>query len=515
MLTFAPAAAGARAVGRSASRGRRAVRARASLLRGALRRATRRTAGAALAGVLPHRPVGRGDRALGRPRAAIASWAIGSGRARRSRSSRASSGAPGEARRPRLRPRQAVALLEQLPPGRELAPAMSTASSWGGRRTSRPCARRRARRRRRSSAIRAISLLGLRERSRNFRRARATLRARSGTREACSSSPEPSQTRSSCAIGDVGARRYDLAARSFDQGLTYCRTHGLELYRSIARISRAVRARRGPLGRCSRGRARARTASRASIILARRAQRARPRARATGRSRGPAAARGGAGARRADARATAHRTCCGGGSGSCLAQRRPAGSREATDDALAWPSRCRSAHDIACSRPGDGEPASKSRRKRRRWAVRARARRRRRGAAALWETRLPVRGCSRACSTRTTRSSCAARLDELQRLGARAPAAIVARRLRALGARDIRRGPRPTTRRNAARAHSSREPGPRTRRRGSSQCGDRGTPLPLAADGRQPRVSNPPQARRRHARRGRSQAATLGLLQDR
>lgn len=41
-------------------------------------------------------------------------------------------------------------------------------------------------------------------------------------------------------------------------------------------------------------------------------------------------------------------------------------------------------------------------------------------------------------------------LDELQRLGARPAAAIVARRLRELGVRDVRRGPRPSTRDNAA-----------------------------------------------------------------
>jgi DNA-binding CsgD family transcriptional regulator len=41
-------------------------------------------------------------------------------------------------------------------------------------------------------------------------------------------------------------------------------------------------------------------------------------------------------------------------------------------------------------------------------------------------------------------------LELLQRLGARPAAAIVSRRLRALGVRDIRRGPRPSTRTNAA-----------------------------------------------------------------
>jgi DNA-binding CsgD family transcriptional regulator len=41
-------------------------------------------------------------------------------------------------------------------------------------------------------------------------------------------------------------------------------------------------------------------------------------------------------------------------------------------------------------------------------------------------------------------------LDELQQLGARAAAAIIARRLRERGARDLPRGPRPATRRNPA-----------------------------------------------------------------
>jgi DNA-binding CsgD family transcriptional regulator len=41
-------------------------------------------------------------------------------------------------------------------------------------------------------------------------------------------------------------------------------------------------------------------------------------------------------------------------------------------------------------------------------------------------------------------------LEELQRLGARPAASIVMRRLRELGARDIRRGPRPSTSANAA-----------------------------------------------------------------
>ena len=93
-------------------------------------------------------------------------------------------------------------------------------------------------------------------------------------------------------------------------------------------------------------------------------------------------------------------------------------------------------------------------------------------------------------------------LDELQRLGARPAAAIVARRLRARGATGLPRGPRATTEGNPA-GLTAREMevlalvGTR-----SSQRGDRRAPLPRREDGRSPRLGDPAQARRRNARSG-------------
>jgi DNA-binding CsgD family transcriptional regulator len=71
-------------------------------------------------------------------------------------------------------------------------------------------------------------------------------------------------------------------------------------------------------------------------------------------------------------------------------------------------------------------------------------------AAELWaELRCPYEAAL-ALADSSDESALRRSHDELHRLGARPAAAIVARRLRALGARDIRRGPRPATRRNAA-----------------------------------------------------------------
>jgi DNA-binding CsgD family transcriptional regulator len=71
-------------------------------------------------------------------------------------------------------------------------------------------------------------------------------------------------------------------------------------------------------------------------------------------------------------------------------------------------------------------------------------------AAELWaELRCPYEAAL-ALADSSDESALRRSHDELHRLGAKPAAAIVSRRLRALGARDIRRGPRPATRRNAA-----------------------------------------------------------------
>lgn len=129
----------------------------------------------------------------------------------------------------------------------------------------------------------------------------------------------------------------------------------------------------------------------------------------------------------------------------------PAGAREATDDALELAVRTGSAFNIAHiqawrRRAGIEEPAH---------------------ALAGGPYALEVAGDAAAAAARWTDlgrpyeaavaladvgSEPALResLDSLTALGARGPAAIVSRRLRALGARDIRRGPRPATRSNSA-----------------------------------------------------------------
>ena len=90
--------------------------------------------------------------------------------------------------------------------------------------------------------------------------------------------------------------------------------------------------------------------------------------------------------------------------------------------------------------------------------------------------------------------------QELQRLGARPAAAIVARRLRERGARGVTRGPRATTPQSGRlTARSWRFRASRGR---LAQCGDRGTALSLPANGRPPRFRDPPQAWRPNTGRG-------------
>ena len=94
-------------------------------------------------------------------------------------------------------------------------------------------------------------------------------------------------------------------------------------------------------------------------------------------------------------------------------------------------------------------------------------------------------------------------LEELRDLGARPAAAIVARRLRALGARGVPRGPRPSTQENPAGPHHARARGARAGGRGTAQRGDRRAADRHPQDRRPPRLRDPAQARRPHPRPGR------------
>ena len=110
-------------------------------------------------------------------------------------------------------------------------------------------------------------------------------------------------------------------------------------------------------------------------------------------------------------------------------------------------------------------------------------------------------------------------LTTLQELGALPAAQLATRRLRALGAKGVTRGPRRATRANAAGLTPREIRGARAPRRGPPQRGDRAAALPLAPNRRPSRVGAPAQARRRLPRRGgrrpRSASVCSRQLQDR
>ena len=84
---------------------------------------------------------------------------------------------------------------------------------------------------------------------------------------------------------------------------------------------------------------------------------------------------------------------------------------------------------------------------------------------------------------------------ELQRIGARPLAALVARELRDLGARDIPRGPRRSTPRERRRADDARAGCARAPRRRATQRRHRRPARRVAPYGRPPRLVDPPEAR--------------------
>jgi DNA-binding CsgD family transcriptional regulator len=73
-----------------------------------------------------------------------------------------------------------------------------------------------------------------------------------------------------------------------------------------------------------------------------------------------------------------------------------------------------------------------------------------RGAAGMWRDRACPYEAALALGTSDEEAAMRESLAQLQALGARTAAALVARRLRERGALDVRRGPRPNTRSNPA-----------------------------------------------------------------
>ncbi len=127
----------------------------------------------------------------------------------------------------------------------------------------------------------------------------------------------------------------------------------------------------------------------------------------------------------------------------------PAGAREATEDALELAVRAGSPEDIACiqawrRRAGIEEPVQAPVEGPYALELAGDAA----AAAALWSDFGRPYEAAVALADVGDEPSLRKSLESLTTLGARAAAAIVSRRLRALGVRDIQRGPRPSTRAN-------------------------------------------------------------------
>ncbi len=249
----------------------------------------------------------------------------------------------------------------------------------------------------------------------------------------------------------VGQRRYDLPVEDFlEQGVTHCENQGLERDRlyflSFARAGHSTRAgsRRRPSSPRPFCACRARRSRRGSALWrcsassahgaatpgcgSRSTRRGRSRSRRVS-CRGSAPSRGarrdGVARGRTDTRRRGDERGAGAGGGTRCAN---TGGRALR---LAAP-----------GRPG-GAVAGVDRR-----PLRAATRRPLHGGrSALAEAGVPLRGG--ACAGRRERGGAATpRLRRLQELGATATAGVVARRLHNRGARGLARGPRPSTRRN-------------------------------------------------------------------
>jgi DNA-binding CsgD family transcriptional regulator len=368
---------------------------------------------------------------------------------------------PGASEEARLTARQAVDLLEQLPPGRELALAHANLSfvlDWAGDSAGAWQAARRAldlaeRLDDRDALCEALRSIGWRELPKDPDHGLATIERAAGLAEERGLADVVADAHLARALSAMWAHRHDVARRSFDEGLAYCRTHGVDLVELYLLANRAR-------FQLDEGRW-ADAAESALLVVGRRAVSTYPRTLALSVLALVRARRGDKEVLPllAEARALAEPTCelariapvAVAGAESAWLRGDTAGAREATDDALELAVRVGSAHDIAriqawrrragieepARAPADGpyalELAGDAAAAAARWSDLGRP----------YETALALADVGSEPALRES-------LESLTTLGARAPAAVVSRRLRALGARDIQRGPRPATRRNAA-----------------------------------------------------------------
>ncbi len=251
----------------------------------------------------------------------------------------------------------------------------------------------------------------------------------------------------------AATHRYDRAHRLFERGLTYCHEHGndlIELYllafRSLAELEQGLWPQAAESARLVLVRpvvsTYPRTLSLAVLALVR-ARRGDPDVLPV----------------LAEARALSEPTrelprlapVAAAGAEFAWLRGDPAGAREATDGALALALRTGFQSEIGRlqawrRRAGIEEPVHSAAAGPHALELAGDAA----AAAANWSELGRPYEAALALADVGTEEALRQSLEKLDALGARAPAAIVSRRLRELGARDIRRGPRPATRRNPA-----------------------------------------------------------------
>jgi DNA-binding CsgD family transcriptional regulator/tetratricopeptide (TPR) repeat protein len=368
---------------------------------------------------------------------------------------------PGRGEEARLTARQAVDLLEQLPPGRELALAYSKVAFLQSRVMDSEGAWR--------AACRALELaerlddpeilcdalfaVAWRELAKDPEGGLARIERAVALAEEHGLDEPVAEAHLARALTAMSGHRRDDARIAFKTGLTYCGMHGLDLLGLYLLANRAqFELDEGFWSDAAES---------SMAVLRRRAVSTHPRTLALSVLTLVRARRGDPEVLPllAEARALSEPTrelqrimpVAVAGAEAAWFRGDPAAARAATDDALALALEAGSTQDTAClqvwrRRAGIEESSSD--------AIAGPYALELAGdavaAAAHWSEIGRAYEAALALADVGTEAALRESLETLTALGARAPAAIVAGRLRALGARDIRRGPRPTTRQNAA-----------------------------------------------------------------